>query len=230
MAREVTTNIGLRISDEMTADSKYNLRLIDSVFGFIRAGRDGSYTFTALSGIAMLPKGNLAGGTVTVGDPERKVDSFTVWGPAQSSSIVLKHGLNTAFFRIKANPVAQTNVDLTAPDGPYETNDVLAVVDGGQLAFRSLSELGLPVGAQSYSQTFTVASWSPVSANKRYLTIGAATHGLGTTVQAVIYETVGAASEQVGCGIAVNAAGDVTISIDEEFGDNRFAGKVLLTK
>ncbi len=85
MARtSLTRNLRLKVSSDLTADSKYNLERIDTLAGLIQTSTVNNTVIRALEDIEFLPNsadigGSGVGGTIRFGSIDQPLDSFDLY-------------------------------------------------------------------------------------------------------------------------------------------------------
>lgn len=79
----LTPNLKLRISDDLTADSIYNLNRIDNIGAANKVENNGNLRIRALNDIILSPEsqdlGGESGGTVSIGEDDVSVDLFDIF-------------------------------------------------------------------------------------------------------------------------------------------------------
>lgn len=84
MADSLTPNLKLRLSDDLTADSKYNLNRIDSLASATKVENNGNLRVRSVRDIILTPEsqdlgGSGTGGTVSVGEAGINIETFEVF-------------------------------------------------------------------------------------------------------------------------------------------------------
>lgn len=93
----LTRNLRLKVSSDLTADSRYNLERIDTLAGLIQTNTDSDTVIRSLGDIHLLPNsadigGTGVGGAVTFGSPDQYLSSVTFYTDSVSftSSLLLE--------------------------------------------------------------------------------------------------------------------------------------------
>lgn len=84
MADSLTPNLKLRVSDDLTADAKYNLNRIDSLASATKVENNGNLRVRSIRDIIITPEsqdlgGNGTGGTVSVGESGVEISVFEIF-------------------------------------------------------------------------------------------------------------------------------------------------------
>lgn len=247
MAR-LTTNLKLRISNDLTDDAKYNLRRIDLLGRNNPFSGSGNLLIRAAEDITLQPNsssvgGSGTGGILNLGDSNQPVElklnatsidfsnatleNFTPnFGTATVSTSggieLIDSGSN---YKITmAAPSLSADYSLTLPVDDGGSGQVLSTDGSGNLSWVTVSGAG---GASGFADTFTVGDWVGPSGGYYTISYSEATHSLGEHPQVDIFETVGSDYVEVEAEVLHDASGNVTVRIPD-VAEARFDGKIII--
>jgi hypothetical protein len=134
MAVTLSTNLKLRISSDLTADSIYNLNKIDTLGAFNKSDTLGNSLLKAISDILIQPNssdvgGTGSGGSVIIGEEGNLIDSLQVFSSllSLSGSLSLTNGTNSISLSLPSG--LGTDLSFTLPSSLGVSGQVL-VSDG----------------------------------------------------------------------------------------------------
>jgi len=159
MADSLTPNLKLRVSDDLTADAKYNLNRIDGLASATKVENNGNLRVRSIRDIILTPEsqdlgGNGTGGTVSVGESGVEIDTFEIFAdlvdfndsPALIREIrfpeLTLNGINYVGF---APPdLIAANVIWTLPNADGTSSQVLVTDGAGNLGWATVATDALP--------------------------------------------------------------------------------------
>lgn len=134
MATTLTTNLKLRVSSDLTADSIYNLNKIDTLGAFNKSDTLGNLLLKATANIIIQPNsadlgGTGSGGSVKIGEPGNLISSLDVYSSilSLSGSLSLTNGTNSVSLSLPTG--LATDLEFTLPSSLGTDGQVL-VSDG----------------------------------------------------------------------------------------------------
>lgn len=224
---ETTRWIQLRISNDMTADSKFNLRRIDESMRFFSSDAIGGFYIKADRGVFIHPSTTANyGGVVEIGQRLKPVEYFTVWGPFRSLGYSIT---NTAgkLFTLSANELADTDVQLFAPAEAGLPGYVLGLDEDGQ-TLKFIDGAALSTGIVSWIGELELFGWTDGGDEYRYL-IPAATHKQGNRLLIQTYQEDSGKISEVLTDWSIEDSGDVILAV-AKVPDSRFMGLVSISR
>jgi hypothetical protein len=88
-------------------------------------------------------------------------------------------------------------------------------------------DFSVPAAAGKYIQSFATGDWT-LNVDRYQFSIPESAHGAGTSPKVQIFELSGAVFDLVNLELAVNASGDITLSVLQS-PDLRFTGKIVIS-
>lgn len=224
---ETTRWLQLRISKDMTADSKFNLKRIDESMRFFSSDAIGGFYIKADRGVFIHPSTTANyGGVVEIGQRLKPVEYFTVWGPFRSLGYSITNTLGK-LFTLSANENADTDLELFAPAEAGLPGYVLGLDTDGQ-TLKFIDGAALSNGIASWIGPITLAGWTNGSPVYNYI-IPETTHNQGNRLLVKTYQEDSGKLIEVFTDWSIDPNGDVTLSVSK-IPDSRFQGLVSISR
>lgn len=156
-----TNNIRLKIPDNATSDTKYNLTRIDELFTWQQTTQNGLKIFTSANGFLFRPLLGLPGGQVSFGEQGAEMTAFKVFGPMWGRSITLQASDCDFSTSISPSSLQIANIAWKLPaEGPTDgqllgfsgIDGQMTLIDPETVGVQPTGEneivIGSPLGAQ----------------------------------------------------------------------------------
>ncbi len=144
-----TTNLRLRLSDDLTADARYNLERIDLLGTTLDFSGDSDVILRSSSGVTILPNspelgGSGTGGTISLGTASQSADDILLF----ATNITFEGNVNLETLRVydadESNyiqltaPALSSNVSFILPASDGTSGQVLQTDGSGALSFTTI--------------------------------------------------------------------------------------------
>lgn len=223
--KTLTTNLKLRITDDLSSDSVYNLNKIDTLGLNGRVDNTGSLRFKAASDIQLQPNssdvgGSGSGGTVLIGEAGTNIslldiraeETLLTGGPLSLSN-------STAKISLLVNPSQTSDLSLVLPEEDGSSNQALVTDGSGNLSWGSF----LPFTSLTASRVLVSNSSSEVVSSSISSTELSYLSGVTSNIQAQI-DTLGGASQLSTTWVPADG---LTKTVTHNFGSRNILVQIL---
>lgn len=143
---QLTTNLKLRVSSDLTSDAIYNLNKLDTLGLSNKVDSTGTYNLKSAADIRIEPNstdlgGTGVGGKVTVGQPGVPIESFQINADnllLRDCSLKFSDGVNAVTLTL---PTLSTSTTYILPASDGSSGEVLKTNGSGTLSWGTLSDI-----------------------------------------------------------------------------------------